>query len=319
MLLITTLATSVVAWRQYNELVELRAAALEPAKMAPAPAPVVAAKSIAQPSEDIAKSSENDAPRPEAPEREGAGLRQRLERGPNNFAAMMERPEVQRLLALQRKAELDGRYSALFRQLNLRPEQLDAFKNLLVDKSNALTDVRAAAREQGVNPRNDPEAYRKLVSDAQAQIDESIRAQLGEAGFAQYKSFEETQPQRAVVSQLEQRLSYSSTPLTPAQSAQLVQLLASSSPAPATPQAAIRGLLGGQENGRSRVAVTDTTITQAMGVLAAPQIDALKQIQQEQQVQAQLNAAMRAQMQNTQRDSRAGGAAPAATPPPGGG
>ena len=39
----------------------------------------------------------------------------------------MESPEIQQLMALQRKAGLDSRYAALFKALNLSPAQLERF------------------------------------------------------------------------------------------------------------------------------------------------------------------------------------------------
>jgi hypothetical protein len=312
-LLVTTAGLSAIAWRQYNELVTLRPLAIESATV-PAkvdhPVNTVAAEAAAAESKAAAE-TEPTEPR-SAPE-PFAGRPEAARENAGNFMRMMEQPEVQRLRALLRKGELDTQYSALFRSLNLTPAQLDAFKNLLVEKTTALMDVRAAAREQGISPRSDPEAYRKLVADTQAQIDEGIRAQLGDAGYAQYKSYEQTQPQRAVVSQLEQRLSYTSTPLTQAQSTQLVNLLAGST----TPSNSGRSGIGmGNPNARAgRVTITDTTINQSLGVLAAPQVDALRQIQQEQQLQAQLNAAMRAHAKDARRaGAPAAGETPVASP-----
>lgn len=243
-------------------------------------------------------------------------------------AAMLEDPEVQRLMAVQRKSALDSRYAALFRSLNLTPDQLDKFKNLLVEKGNAILDVMSAAREQGLNRRSDRDAFNKLVADAQADVDASIRSTLGESAFNQYREYEQTLPQRAIANQLEQRLSYTSTPLTPDQSTQLVRILAAANPnQPGRNETmAVVANLGGVNlpGGAGRVTVTDAVINQSLGVLAGPQIDALRQIQQEQQAQAELNAAMRRRFQppNTgTTDTPAGAtgtAAPAATAPGGG-
>jgi hypothetical protein len=300
LLLVTTFSTALVAWRQSRELVALRE------KLALSAA-AAAARHSAKPTPGAVDSPEVASAVPSPSDDKGPGAtppaRASWNRnGRADFAAMMDRPEVQRLMAVQRKAELDSRYSALFRQLNLTPEQLDAFKNLLVEKSTAMLDVRAVAREQGISPRTDPATYLKLVTDAQAQIDDNIRSQLGDAAFSQYKDYEQTLPQRNLVTQLEQRLSYSSTPLSPAQSTQMVAILAATSPAPAGPVTPL-AVMG--DPGRTRaVPVTDATLNQALGVLAAPQLDALRQIQQEQQAQAQLSKAMRT---------------PPSAPPPNGG
>lgn len=289
LLLVTTFSTALVAWRQNRELVALRE------KLALSAA-TAAARHSAKPTPGVVDSPEVASAVPSPSDDKGADATPPARapwnrNGRPDFAAIMDRPEVQRLMAVQRKAELDSRYSALFRQLNLTPEQLDAFKNLLVEKSTAMLDVRTVAREQGISPRTDPDTYLKLVTDAQAQIDDNIRSQLGDAAFSQYKDYEQTLPQRNLVTQLEQRLSYSSTPLSPAQSTQMVAILAATSPAPSGPVTPL-GAMG--DPGRTRaVPVTDATLNQALGVLAAPQLDALRQIQQEQQAQAQLSKAMR--------------------------
>jgi hypothetical protein len=314
----TTLAGGALAWRQYQELVTLRAAALNTNERADWQKRLWAAeKKNADLEHKIAAQPKAPAAAPETADTELApGERPRgprFDRG--GFAALMDQPEMQRLVALQQKGALDARYAQLFKSLNLTPEQLERFKNLLVEKSTAMMDVLAAARQQGINPRSDRDAFQKLVADAQAQVDDSIRSALGDVGYQQYKNFEQTQPQRAVVSQLEQRLSYSSTPLSPDQANQLVNILASTSPATARNNNnpvffAGAPALGGAINFGGQVTITDATINQSLGVLAAPQIDALKQLQQEQQAQAELGAAMRKQFQ----PNRGGG-----TPPPGGG
>src|SRR5207245_2704367 len=108
--------------------------------------------------------------------------------------------------------------------------------------------VMAAARSEGLTGRENRDQIRELVQNAQNEVDSTIRSTLGDAAFAQYQSYEATQPQRAVVSQLEQRLSYSSTPLSDTQSQQLVQILAETSPTRDNgnrPMIAIGALAGG--------------------------------------------------------------------------
>ena len=244
--------------------------------------------------------------------------------GPNNFMAMMDRPDVQRLVAVQQRSALDGQYSALFRSLGLTPDQLDRFKDLLVEKQTAMMDVFAAAREQGINPRSDPQAYAKLLATAQAEVDGTIRSTIGETAFAKYDGYQQTLPQRSLVDQLEQRLSYSSTPLSAQQSEQMVAILAATTKKTTTtttnrpmisPMAG-SSAFGGAVATASRI--TGATIDQSLGVLAAPQVEALRQLQAEQQAQAALNAAMRNRGQGT--GAASGGTAPGtAAPRPSGG
>jgi hypothetical protein len=282
---------------QYRELQALRAAALTKDERADWQKRLWdTERKRAQLETQVTSLQKSEEPAVEAPNDEKAATAPAFERrnGPRNMMAMMDRPEVQRMVALQQKASLDERYSDLFKSLSLTPEQLEKFKDLLVEKRTAIMDVLAAARGEGINPRSDREAYNKLVADAQADIDATIRSTLGEAGFAQYDNFEKTIPQRTVVNQLEQRLSYSSTPLTNQQSDLMIAILAATTTSKASPNpvpAAFNAVVGGNAASGSRI--TDTTINQALGVLAAPQIDALRQLQQEQQAQAALNATLR--------------------------
>ena len=242
------------------------------------------------------------------------------EGGPGGFArifALLDNPDFQKLATVQQRAALDQRYAALFKGLKLTPEQLDQFKNLLVEKRTAVADVMAAARDQGLNGRENRDELRALVQNAQSEVDTNIRSLLGEAGYQQYQQFEKTQPQRAVVNQLEQRLSYSGQPLTTAQSEQLVQLLATNpseqpraqrAPEVRTPAGRI-GFAGG-----GGAPISDQAVAQAATVLSTPQMQALQQIQQEQQAQAALSQMVREQMSNRRGKGNSQPAQPASPP-----
>ncbi len=256
-----------------------------------APTGAVAAES----SSDDARRDENGGP-PRPPNR---GNRDR-------FEAMMANPEAQKLIALQQKAALDGRYSSLFKQLQLSPADLEKFKNLLVEKQSATMDVMAAARAQGLSPRDNRDEFRQLVQNAQNEVDNTIRSTLGDTAYTQYQSYEATAPQRAVVSQLDQRLSYSSTPLTDSQSQQLVQILAQTTPANsnagrASGAASVFSAMGGGPGGAfggGGTPITADAVTQAQGILSTQQLSALQALQQEQQASAQLRQQMRDNFKN---------------------
>ena len=206
----------------------------------------------------------------------------------------------------------DARYAGLFKSLNLTPAQLDKFKNLLVERQTSMMDVMAAARGQGLNR----EDMQKLVASTQAEIDASIKSAIGDTAFSQYKNYDQTAAQRATTDQLSQRLSYSGAPLTAEQSAAMTQILSQTVPtraATATAGAAVtvvaeggRGGFGGfgmnfiaasgAGMGGPSSPITDATITMAQGVLSAPQVEALKQLQAEQQAQQKIAEAMRQTM-----------------------
>lgn len=234
----------------------------------------------------------------------------RLRRAEGPFLGLMDNPEYQKLMALQQKGMLDGRYAALFKNLKLTPQQLENFKRLLVEKQTSLMDVLAAARAQGLDPRADPEAVRQLISGAQAEIDESIKSAIGDGAYSQYKDYETTLPYRNMVNQLEQRLSYSDAPLTENQSQEMLRIFAETAPQPpagpqtttrATTTAVFSGPGGGGGNVLSVLGgpgnqISDTAVARAQGVLSGNQLSALQQLQQEHQAQAQLGQIMRSQL-----------------------
>jgi hypothetical protein len=231
----------------------------------------------------------------------------------NAFAALNGNPEFQKLMAIQMKGRIVQTYAALFKALNLSPEQLNQFEGLLADKQQALMDVMQAAREQGISPRSDPDGFKSLVNTAINQSDTAIQQALGDASFQQYQQYQQTLPERNTVNSLQQSLSYTQTPLTDDEANQMIGLLQQTQPQRAGNGTAgtTNGGDGGPGvmaliNGGGTARITDDSLNQAAGVLSAPQMSALQQIQQQQQAQQQMQQMMRAANQG------ANGAAPTA-------
>ena len=232
------------------------------------------------------------------------------------FAALGSNPEFQKLLAIQAKGRIAQTYGALFKSLNLSPDQLAQFQQLLADKQQAMMDVLQAAREQGINPRTDPDGFKTLMSQAVAQTDQSIQQAIGDGAFQQYQQYQQTLPERNVVNSLQQQLSYTQTPLTDDQANALISLLQQNQPQRAGngtsgtgdgaggPGPGIMALINGGGNAR----VTDDAIAQAQGVLSAPQVAVLQQVQQQQQAQQQMQQLMRAANQGNGTGSPSQGA-----------
>jgi hypothetical protein len=232
------------------------------------------------------------------------------------FAALGNNPEFQKLMAIQAKGRIAQTYGALFKSLNLSPDQLAQFQQLLADKQQAMMDVLQAAREQGINPRTDPDGFKTLMNQAVAQTDQSIQQAIGDAAFQQYQQYQQTLPERNVVNSLQQQLSYTQTPLTDDQANALISLLQQTQPQRAGngtagtgdgaggPGPGIMALVNGGGNAR----VTDDAIAQAQGVLSAPQVAVLQQVQQQQQAQQQMQQLMRAANQGNGTGSPSQGA-----------
>jgi hypothetical protein len=286
LLALATVTSGLIAFSQSRRLAALEA---DLAKTSAATAAVkprfapVAAEFTPRPAEQSATPAEVDpaVPAEAPPARENRG-NNRI-----NFAALMANPEFAAAMTVQQRAALDARYADLFKKLNLPPDQLEKFKSLLVERQNVRMDVMVAARESGLNPRENREELRKMTDEAQAEVDAAIKTSLGESVYHAYQDYDATQPQRSLVNQLDQRLGYTSTPLNVTQSDFLVNALA------ATGTAEQGGGPGNWGGGGSRAVITDEVIQQARSVLTPAQVSALQQLQTEQQAQQKVREMMR--------------------------
>lgn len=238
-------------------------------------------------------------PAPALPPAEASNRRQ-----PGAMMGMMENPEYQKLMAIQQKAMLDGNYAALFRKLNLSPHQLEQFKQLLVERQTSMIDLHAVAQAQGLDPRTDPAAYRKLVEGIRAEVDQAIKATLGEEAYVEYKDYEASTASRGVLTQLEQRLSYHGTSLSETQGEQLLQIFNSAHQARMTAAGVGISPAGAGNVVNLLIAggplVTDEVMARASSVLASDQLAALQQIKQEQESGARMRRMLQEQMGSRQ-------------------
>lgn len=318
-LALTTLGGAWLAWRQREELAALRATALPREERAALQKRVWDLEKANR--ELKTQVSATAVAKPEANAPEGAAPRPARREPDQQFDAMLgllTQPDVPAKIALVQKSIVESRYAALFKNLNLSAAQVEKLKALLAERTLSLQDVLTVARDQGIDPRDNPAALRQLVMNAQNEINASLKSLLGEQGFAQLSVYEQTMPQRGVVNELQQRLSYTEAPLTPTQAELLIQVLAANpasraaaapSPptsAPASANAARASNLGvaisNMLNGNSGFgaistpsfdstrspAITPEAVAQTQGFLSAPQVAALQQLQQQQQAQQQL-------------------------------
>ena len=184
-------------------------------------------------------------------------------------------------------------------------------KDLLAEKQNVPRDVISAARAEGMG-REDRDDIRSLIQLSQQEIENDIRATIGDQAYEALNQFEETATQRSMVSQLDDRLSYTGTPLNRTQAEAMVTILAETGGAIERRGAGFDTPGGG--SGRT-VAITDDTLIRAQGVLGADQMEALRQIQAEQAAAATVREAMRGQF----RDNTGTGNRTLTRPPPSGG
>lgn len=245
---------------------------------------------------DVARAAEDDAVAITSIEmgadRNGAAEPRRG--SPVRLHELMEDPAFAAAWQAQQKAGLDGRYADLFRKLRLSPQQVDQLKTLLAERMTASMDVMSAAREQGFGGRENRDELRQLMQATQAEIDAGIRELLGDQGFTQLQHYERSAPQRTLVNQLESRLSYSSAPLTSAQSEALVNILSETSGAGAG-RTNRGGVSFGPGASGPASRINDAALVRAQAVLSADQLNALRQMQSDQQAAQEVRERMREQ------------------------
>lgn len=218
---------------------------------------------------------------------------------------VVESPEFQSLQSFVRKGTLDRRYAPLFKQLNLSPADLDTLKRLLVEKQNTQSDVIAAARNEGLDLRNNREELMKLMDLNRSDIDGTIKDKFGEQIYEAYQKYETTMPYRGVVDTLGKKLSYTPNPLTDAQENQMIDLIARTQPAisPNSSRSS-RGLAAFRFGDFSSTTLTPETLNQARGILTPDQFTALSLLQQEQQANAKMSGMIRDRIKENNVDSR---------------
>jgi hypothetical protein len=325
-LVLALVAAATLAWRQYQELVVLRASALSSEERAALEARLaefkksnfdlqaqLAALQLDKKFDD-ATAADTAQKKQAAEEKAAAALAQLAALTGNDpdgqskkdeafelLGAMADTPEFQKLLALEQRGKVDAKFAALFKRLKLSPDEQAKLEELLVDKQSAYADAMIAAHGQGLSGKDAKDVANAIANSTQKQIDGSIKDLLGQQRYNQYQNYQQTMPQREAVNQLAQQLSYTATPLSAAQQDRLVNVLATTAAAPKTaagtppakPVAPIAPLPGSLANlgvaSAPSAPITTAAVVQSQTFLAPQQVAALQQMQQQQQAQQTLN------------------------------
>ncbi len=150
-------------------------------------------------------------------------LRQQLNASQSNaatsgFAKMMSDPAMNDYIRIAMVDLVKRRYTALFQELKLSPEQIDKFTQTMTDYFHKGAQQLAASQHPGgsqaaSNPNSDEEMGKQL------------QALLGESGAARFKEYNQEIPARTTVDLLNTQLGASK--LSDEQSARLFQLVKS--------------------------------------------------------------------------------------------
>ena len=144
-----------------------------------------------------------------------------------------------------------------FEKLGLSPVQWEKYASLILERGESLADARGAAHAQGLAGAD----YQAAVHGVVDAVDAEIRGVVGDQAFQQLQDFNEALQLWQEVQSLANNLLRSDISLSTDQETQLVQLLASN-----------RSALPSVEEGV--FFVPNAVVTQAQGILSAPQFAA---------------------------------------------
>lgn len=186
------------------------------------------------------------------------------------------------------RASLSARYGPLYRSLHLSPSQIAKFESLLIEGQQGVFDIWASASAQGLHTDGDtPTAtsVARMTSDPLGRMNNGIKALLGEAGAADYDQYEKTCDSRETVNSLAGVMYSTETPLTAQQGDALLAILAANTKQQATPMAS-----DGGDQLHSITQNTDWAAVekQASGILSAAQLDALKSLNRQKELDQQM-------------------------------
>jgi hypothetical protein len=138
------------------------------------------------------------------------------------FKKMMEDPAMREMMRNQQKGMLKSMYGALFKELNLPPDQEKQLIALLLDQQ--MSGVERASGMFGGDAAARTNAI-AAITQAHKENSDKIKGLLGEEKFAQYEEYQKSMGDRMVLQQFQQQAAAGDAPLRDEQMQQLVQLM----------------------------------------------------------------------------------------------
>lgn len=330
-----------ISWNQYRELLGLRNSSISESDLAALRQQLLDAESRARQLQAQLAAAGNgtadDAVAADAADAAAAGPGARGGRGGQQggrggaaqnaeLQALLQTPEAIRLSLTQQKAQYSIQYAALFRSLGLPADKVDQLTSLMADRANIQQDLQAAALAAGINPQDDPAAFRDLVASEQGAVDTQIQALLGADAYAQYQTFQNTMNRRTEVASFQEIMTTAGVPMDAAQVEALVAALATNDTGNTGGGrggfgggGGRGGFGGGGGGGNLNVSnVSERNMTAAATVLNPTQLAVLQAVRDEQQASSQLQQ-MTSSVTGGGRGGRGGGGPGGGGAPGGGG
>jgi hypothetical protein len=133
-------------------------------------------------------------------------------------------PEARKAMRQEHEDLLNIAYAPLLKLLGLDAATSDQLHALLLDQQIKATDHAAALLLSNPDKAGQAAAL-KEISEDQAALAEKVKALLGPARYAQFQEYNQTIGERIEVDQFSQQFAAGQTPLTDAQSQQLLDIM----------------------------------------------------------------------------------------------
>lgn len=190
---------------------------------------------------------------------------------------VMNKPIYRRAYEVKRNSDVIGIYDNYLKQVDFGEVNRSELLALLGERRFVARDVTLAARDTGVY---DQESIKQLINETSSEIESELRQLVGDTGFENLVYYEKTAGQRELIETLEYRLSLSATPLNSAQSKALYDVLTRENTADA-----------GFNIPRTVWRATSDHVVEAQAVLSSIQIESLKLILEEENLDSIFNEA----------------------------
>ncbi len=144
------------------------------------------------------------------------------------FGDMLQKPEMKEMVKAQQKmvfsGMIDKNYEQLFKNLGLSPEQSATLKDLILKKMLVDSTMGVSLLGSDVDAAKRAELVQQAKTEKDG-INDQIKQFLGDDAYAQFQTYEKSQPDRMGVNMFKDQLASGSNALQPDQETQLIQAL----------------------------------------------------------------------------------------------
>lgn len=200
------------------------------------------------------------------------------------FSRDLEDPKLRAEISARAKLLLDDYYGFLFQELNLQPDRLEQFKNLLIRRELAVHDAAETVKIRQDDQGTRGTAVQVASEEGVRAPDAEIASLLGADGYARYVDYNSNFALWSTANQLAAMLRSTPTPLTDSQAVRLVEALKDSRFANSDPEVLNITAGSGQFPGPFPSRPDAGVRARVAGELSDPQNAALHQLAQRQEI-----------------------------------